>query len=35
MTLIINSLSRLLIWSMARPMKAPVSSVVPAVESAA
>jgi phosphate transport system permease protein len=35
MTLIINSLSRLLIWSMARPMKAPVSAVVPAVESAA
>jgi phosphate transport system permease protein len=35
MTLIINSLSRLLIWSMARPMKAPVSAVVPAAESAA
>jgi phosphate transport system permease protein len=35
MTLIINSLSRLLIWSMARPMKAPVSAVVPAMESAA
>jgi len=35
MTLIINSLSRLLIWSMARPMKAPVSAVIPAAESAA
>ena len=35
MTLIINSLSRLLIWSMARPMKAPVTAVVPAAESAA
>jgi phosphate transport system permease protein len=34
-TLVVNSLSRLLIWSMARPAKAPVSAVVPAVESAA
>jgi phosphate transport system permease protein len=34
-TLIVNSLSRLLIWSMARPAKAPVLAVVPAVESAA
>jgi len=34
MTLIINSLSRLLIWSMARPVK-PMPAVVPAVESAA
>ena len=35
MTLVINSLSRLLIWSMARPMKAAVAvTAVPAVESA-
>jgi len=34
-TLIVNSLSRLLIWSMARPAKAPVPAIVPAVESAA
>ena len=35
MTLVINSLSRLLIWSMARPAKAAEPAVVPAVESAA
>ena len=37
MTLVINSLSRMLIWSMARPVKAPRSAmaVVPAEESAA
>ena len=34
-TLVVNSLSRLLIWSMARPAKAPVPAVVPAVQSAA
>jgi phosphate transport system permease protein len=35
-TLIVNSLSRLLIWSMARPMKpAMAATVVPAAESAA
>jgi phosphate transport system permease protein len=34
-TLVVNSLSRLLIWSMARPAKVPVPAVVPAVESAA
>ncbi len=35
-TLIVNSLSRLLIWSMARPMKpAMAAAVVPAAESAA
>jgi len=35
MTLVINSLSRLLIWSMARPARAAEPAVVPAVESAA
>jgi len=35
MTLVINSLSRLLIWSMARPMQAAAPAVVPAAESAA
>ena len=35
MTLVINSLSRLLIWSMARPAKQPEAAVVPAVGSAA
>ena len=35
MTLVINSLSRLLIWGMARPARAAESAVVPAVESAA
>jgi phosphate transport system permease protein len=35
MTLVINSLSRLLIWTMARPARAAESAVVPAVESAA
>ena len=35
-TLVVNSLSRLLIWSMARPLKqAAATTVVPAVESAA
>ena len=35
-TLIVNSLSRLLIWSMARPARRrPVTAVVPAAESAA
>jgi len=34
-TLIVNSMSRLLIWTMARPVKAPQAAVVPAVESAA
>jgi phosphate transport system permease protein len=35
-TLVVNSLSRLLIWSMARPAKpVPAAAVVPAVESAA
>ena len=35
-TLIVNSLSRLLIWSMARPVRAPIIAVVvPAEESAA
>jgi phosphate transport system permease protein len=35
-TLVVNSLSRLLIWSMARPSKpAPAAAVVPAAESAA
>jgi phosphate transport system permease protein len=35
MTLVINSLSRLLIWSMARPAKQPEAAVVSAVGSAA
>jgi phosphate transport system permease protein len=34
MTLIINSLSGLLIWSMARPVKATAPAIVPATESA-
>jgi phosphate transport system permease protein len=35
-TLVVNSLSRLLIWSMARPAKAAAATtVVPAAESAA
>src|SRR4051812_39637533 len=34
-TLVVNGLSRLLIWSMARPAKAPVASAVAAEESAA
>jgi len=35
-TLVVNSLSRLLIWSMARPARrAAATTVVPAVESAA
>jgi len=34
-TLIVNSMSRLLIWSMARPVRAPEPAVVAAAESAA
>jgi len=34
-TLVVNSLSRLLIWSMARPARQTATAVVPAVESAA